>query len=144
MKRYGFTLIEMIIVLGLVVVIMAFSIPKSSSAYQEWQQRHFWQEMKQEWQLAQVRSQNLNKITEISYDQQERVIIFLSENHERKVAVPHSIRVNTFCPRTMKSDGYIQPGTWCFADNLHHEQINLKIQMAGGGYRIEKKEFYSE
>ncbi len=42
----------------------------------------------------------------------------------------------------MKANGYIQPGTWRFVDQLDQQQILMRIQMAGGGYRLEKKRLF--
>ena len=143
MKRSAFTMVEMVIALGIISFMLVLVIPKSTRTFQEWQQKQFWNELKQEWQLSQVRSQNHGVITDISYDQQDRAIVFCSKNHQRRINVPHTIRVREIKPRTMLSNGYIQPATWSFIDVLNHEELDLKIQMAGGGYRIEKKRIYS-
>lgn len=144
MNRRAFTMIEMIISLGIVASIMMLTVPKTTRSYQEWQGNQFWRELKQEWQLSQVRSQNEGEITDITYSQEERAIVFCSKNHRRKIRVPGFIRVRDLKARTMLSNGYIRPATWSFIDLLHHEEIDLKIQMAGGGYRIERQRIYSQ
>lgn len=111
MKRSAFTMVEMVIALGIISFMLVLVIPKLTRTFQEWQQKQFWNELKQEWQLSQVRSQNHGEITDISYDQQDRAIIFCSKNNQRRINVPHSIRVREIKPRTMLSNGYIQPAT---------------------------------
>lgn len=58
MKRSAFTMVEMVIALGIISFMLVLVIPKSTRTFQEWQQKQFWNELKQKWQLSQVRSQN--------------------------------------------------------------------------------------
>ena len=51
-------MVEMVIALGIISFMLILVIPKSTRTFQEWQQKQFWNELKQEWQLSQVRSQN--------------------------------------------------------------------------------------
>lgn len=138
MKRHGFSLIEMIITLFVVGLFFSFSIPASFIGYREWQHRRFWHEMRQEWQLSQVRAQQEQQRTDISYDYLEREIIFQFHNHRDRIKVPQNLKIQDSYECRMLPSGYVKPGTWVFIDQQHHQKIRMIIQMAGGGYRLEK------
>lgn len=142
MKRSGFTLVETMIVLVLVALIFSCSIPVSLMGLHEWQHRRFWQEMRQEWQVSQVRAQQEHQRTDISYDHVNREIIFQFHNHRERVSLPTNLKVANSYECQMLPSGYVKPGTWLFVDQQHHQTIRMIIQMAGGGYRIEKHRFH--
>ncbi|WP_295729962.1 type II secretion system protein [uncultured Limosilactobacillus sp.] len=141
MKRAGFTLVEMVIVLGIIGMILLTTTPPLMNGFQKWQHEQFWRELRQEWQFSQTTSMTSHQPTDIFYDPKTREVIFISTNHERTIKVPEQLRVQNAPSRVMKSSGYIQPGTWEFIDLLNHQEVLIRIQMAGGGYRIEKKRF---
>lgn len=144
MKKAGFTLVEMIVVLFLTALIFSLSVPASFAGLNEWQHRRFWNEMKQEWQLAQVRSQQQHQLTEINYDNVNHEIIFQFHNRRDRVVLPKNLKVQKSYECRMLSTGYVKPGTWIFIDQQHQQEIRMIIQMAGGGYRIEKRRLYPE
>lgn len=139
MRKPGFTLVEMVIVLGVMVMIITLTGPTACSGFQQWQQRIFWKDFKQEWQLAQVRAQSEEQSTLIRYDMEQRQVSFHANHRFQNITVPKSLKVRKSVERVMHAGGYIQPATWEFIDTINHQEIDVKIQMAGGGYRIEKK-----
>lgn len=141
MRRAGYTLAELVIVLGIIGALLTVTMPSLTNGIQQWQHQQFWRELRQEWQISQTMAMTNHQSTEISYDQRAREFVFISEHRERVIRVPRKLRVQSASSRTMKKDGYIQPGTWRFIDQLNHQEVLMRIQMAGGGYRIEKKRF---
>lgn len=143
MKRPGFTLIEMVVVLGIISLLGLLIVPRVSNRYVQWEHQRFWKELRQEWQFAQVSAVERHQITEIYYDPQRRELVFLAQNNRHLLKVPRKLYVEKIKSTVMKSNGYIRPDTWYFVDQLNHQKIQMKIQLAGGGYRIEKQRFYS-
>lgn len=144
MRRSAFTLTEMVIVLGMVVLISLVMVPRINNRYLHWEHQRFWKELRQEWQCAQVNAEEDHQMTEIFFDSRRREIVFLARNRRVVVKVPQKLRVEKINSTVMKSNGYIRPDTWCFIDQVNQQKIEMKIQLAGGGYRIEKQRLYSE
>ncbi len=131
------------IVLGIVSMILLFTVRLAGNGICQWQHNRFWRELRQEWQFSQSTALVNHQPTTINYDPVNREFVFISNNHERTIQVPEELRVQSAPARTMKANGYIQPGTWQFVDQLDQQQILMRIQMAGGGYRLEKKRLFA-
>lgn len=142
MKRPGFTLIEMTISLMIISLIMIITVPKATTAYDEWKTRKFWNSLRQEWQLSQVRAQVQQVPTEIYYQSKNRRLVFYSELQNHYVSLPDNIICYNVNEIKMHSNGYVKPTTWGFIDKQKKEEIKMKIQMGGGGYRLEKKRIH--
>lgn len=144
MTRHGFTLTETIVVLGIVALMGLLMVPRANSSYARWEHQRFWKELRQEWQFAQVNAEEQHQVTEIYYDPQKRELVFLAQNNRQVLKVPRQLRVEKINRTVMKSNGYIRPDTWRFVDQLNKQEIQMKIQLAGGGYRIEKQRLHSQ
>ncbi|WP_251547152.1 hypothetical protein [Limosilactobacillus caecicola] len=130
--------------MGIVTLIGLLGTSRITLTYSRWQHARFWNEFNQEWQAAQARAQNWQQATRIDYDQQRREFVFASNHYREKITVPSRLRVADVNDTIMKSSGYIHPDTWRFVDQLSQQEVLVKIQLAGGGYRIEKHRLYLE
>lgn len=141
-KNRGFTLLETLIVLGLVSLIFGFGAIQLDQAHAASQERHFWQNLQQNWQASQVRARGINKGTEITYLPSQHVIRFnwtdqhISPQH-RDVTIPQSIQVVSFAKLQMLSNGYVKARTQKFRSNLTNQNYDMKIQLAWGGFYVE-------
>lgn len=139
-KAGAFTVLEMVLVLGLVVVIMWIMGPQFGQGKQCMAEDRFWQSFRQEWQLAQMRVQLYHLPTTISYSSMTNSVDFTSDNHNRSVSLPSSLRLTAFTPIEMKADGYVCPGNRCFYSRARECRYRLVIQMARGEFDVEKEE----
>lgn len=64
-RRPAFTLLEMIIVLGIAALTMLIGWPSMQRTIQKNEERQFWQTFRQAWQAAQVRSKTSNESTHV-------------------------------------------------------------------------------
>lgn len=141
-KRAGFTLIESVIVLGLVALILSFGTVYSRRVAQVNAERAFWQSLKQNWQMsrAQVRAGKSGAVR-IFYVQNgirfKSIDIQSGARHVAQVPLPRTIRVQNFREIKMDTTGYVAPCTQRFVSSLTHQTYAMKIQLGWGGYHIE-------
>lgn len=143
MRKQGFTLMEMIVVLGLTALALTISWPAVHHNFEKTKQQIFFQSFRQEWQLAQANCKNNHEATRISYYSQERFFIFNNQHYQHEVKLPASLRL---CPRkdiNMHADGYVRPCSWELQNELDGHSYWMRFQMAWGGYRLEKGGLYS-
>lgn len=138
MRRDGFSILEMVIVLLIVSLLLTITFPKSIYSYQRWEQQRFWQGLQQHWQMAQTKAMNLHQTTFITYDMDKREINFSTNNVVSSLKVPKTLKVYGTKKVKIHTNGYIRPCSWRFRNELDSYDYVMKIQMAGGGYRIEK------
>ncbi|BAP86013.1 hypothetical protein LOOC260_115030 [Paucilactobacillus hokkaidonensis JCM 18461] len=141
-KNKGFTLLETLIVLGLVSLMFGFGALKLQPVNAASQERHFWQGLQQNWQASQTRAQGDNKGTEINYMPTANQIRFKWRDkkyntHYSDVVVPSTIQVVSFAPLKMLANGYVKAGTQKFHSTLTNKNYVMKIQLAWGGFYVE-------
>lgn len=74
--RPAFTLLEMIIVLGIAALTMLIGWPSMQRTIQKNEERQFWQTFRQAWQTAQVRSKTSNESTHVFYLKSPSQVVF--------------------------------------------------------------------
>lgn len=137
-KERAFTMVEMVIVLGIVSMLFALTAPRFIKSRQLIAEDQFWHALRQEWRNAQVEAQLNHRETAISYEEQSRQIIFTRLGERHPVAVPSTITVKPFGMIKMHCNGYVCPQTLTFDSAGRHQRYLMKIQLAWGGYRLEK------
>jgi competence protein ComGD len=140
-KWPAFTVVETIIVLGMVIMLLVMTMPNLNPVHQQVAEQQFWQTMRQNWQRAQVTAQLTHRGTIISYDHDSQQIDFRYPHQCVDVDIPSSLRVVRFGDVDMQEDGYVAPQTMTFDSKDHHRRYQMKIQLAWGGYRLEKTNY---
>lgn len=69
MKRPAFTLVEMVVVLGLVGAAVIIAAPQCLSAYRDWECQQFYKQLEQQWQAAVVHSRTNRVISTVRFGQ---------------------------------------------------------------------------
>ena len=141
MKKGGFTLIESIIVLGLVALSFTICWPHFSYNWDQFRQEQFFRRLKTEWQLAQTNARTNHSKTRISFS--DNCIYFDSQRYHHHLKMPPKLKLRDHMNVTMHADGYVHPCTWEFCSELDRHVYYMRIQMAWGGYRIEKGGVYT-
>ena len=136
--RSGFTVIETVIVMGLVAIIVAFLIPGIANRRAYQQEQFFWNQLRQDWRSAQLRARTERVTTVIRYDQATNQINFVSSGTYDSLDVPSTLKVVRFVPFSMHENGYVKPQTQEFCSTLTKRRYLMRIQLAWGGYHIEK------
>lgn len=143
MKQNGFTMLEIMITLGLVSLIVLFTWPSISNSQQSAIERAFWQNFQQSWREAQLRSKESHQQTAVKFDYQAYQIEFswIENHHEqrRNLVIPETLEVVTFEPFTMHENGYTRARTQEFVSSINKRHYWMKIQLAWGGYRLDYK-----
>lgn len=137
MKK-AFTTIEMVIVLGIVALLLAFTMPNFTHSRQLMMEEQFWRSMRQQWRTAQIAAQLHHQATNVDYDKEAQQITFSTGRHHTEVVVPGTLTVRRFNAIEMHEDGYVRPQTMVFDSRLNDCRYLMKIQLAWGGYRLEK------
>ncbi|WP_137597499.1 prepilin-type N-terminal cleavage/methylation domain-containing protein [Paucilactobacillus kaifaensis] len=141
-KNKGFTLLETLIVLGLVSLMFGFGAVQLRQVAAASQERHFWQSLRQNWQASQVRARGNDKGTDINYLPSRRAIRFSwTDQHiiprHNDVVIPKTIQVISFAKLKMLPNGYVKARTQKFRSNLTNQNYDMKIQLAWGGFYVE-------
>lgn len=137
-KKRAFTVAEMLVVLGIICMLFALATPPFIKNRQLMAEDQFWHALRQEWRNAQVEAQLNHRETTIKYEKQSRQIIFTRLGKQKMVAVPSTITVKPFGIIGMHGNGYVRPRTLAFYSAARHQRYLMKIQLAWGGYRLEK------
>ncbi|MGN1279626.1 MAG: hypothetical protein ACI4T4_02955 [Limosilactobacillus sp.] len=137
-KPRAFTSIEMIVVLGLVAAIYLVIAPTFRPSSQAIAEQQFWHELRQDWRAAQVAAQVRHQPTIVDYYPNTQQIVFDCDGDRTLLNVPPTIAVTDFDEFIIDNTGYTAPRTIKFRSRLHHCQYLMKIQLAWGGYRLEK------
>lgn len=135
--RSGFTILETVIVLGIVAILVMFSVPSISKSQAHHQEQLFWSELRQNWRNAQLQARNARQTTNIQYDQTTKRITFATALTANSVQVPGTLRVVKFTSFQMHANGYVKPQTQEFASTLTGRRYLMRIQLAWGGYHVE-------
>lgn len=141
MKRVGFTLVESVIVLGLVAISFTICWPHFNHDWDQYKQDQFFAQLKTEWQLAQSNAKSRREPTKISFYCDH--ISFDSQHYYQELKLPAKLKMRDHTDVVMHADGYVRPCTWEFCSELDHHVYYMRIQMAWGGYRIEKAGLYT-
>lgn len=141
MKRAGFTLLESMLVLLLITISFTISWPHFTHNWDQFRQDQFFRRLKSEWQLAQSNAKDHHEATQISFLNDR--IHFDNEHYHHCLNLPKNLKVRDHTDLTMHADGYVRPCTWEFCSELDHHVYYMRVQMAWGGYRIEKGGLYS-
>ena len=143
MKKEAFTMLETIIVLILSVVIITFSFPNLMRSRQVVAEHEFWNDFRQSWQAAQVRSKTKHIETMVTFDPVSYQIEFDWRDQQKlvkgKLDIPETILVRKFDDFKMHENGYTKPRTQYFQSSINWRRYLMRIQLAWGGYRIEEK-----
>lgn len=134
----AFTSIEMIVVLGMVVVIYCLLSPSFKPSRQAIVEQEFWHGMRQEWRAAQAAAQVHHQATEIDYHPASQQIEFGRAGKITRLAIPSTLKVDCFGRFVIDDSGYTAPQTMRFTSRREHCSYLMKIQLAWGGYRLEK------
>lgn len=137
-NQRAFTSIEMIVVLGLVAVIYLVIAPTFQPSWQAIAEQQFWHELRQDWRAAQVTAQVRHQSTTVQHYLSTRQIVFNSDGHRTILNIPPTIEVEPFDMFIIDKTGYAAPQTIEFKSRLKHCRYLMKIQLAWGGYRLEK------
>lgn len=141
MKRDGFTLLESLVVLMLVAISFTICWPKFNYHWDCFEQEQFFHRLRAEWQLAQSSAKNNQEETDISYNHSH--VDFVNADYHHQLKLPRKLKMRDHTDLTMHADGYVRPCTWEFCSEIDHRVYYMHIQMAWGGYRIEKGGFYT-
>lgn len=143
MKKEAFTMLETIIVLILTVIIITFSFPNLMRSRQVAAEHEFWNNFRQSWQAAQVRSKTKHTETMVTFDPVNYQIEFDWREQRKlvkdKLDIPETILVKKFADFKMHENGYTKPRTQEFQSSINGRTYLMRIQLAWGGYRIEEK-----
>lgn len=137
MKK-AFTTIEVVIVLGIIALLLTFTMPNFVHSRQLMMEEQFWRSMRQQWRTAQIAAQLHHQATNVDYDKETQQIIFSTGGHHTEVVVPGTLIVRHFNTIEMHEDGYVRPQTMMFDSQLNDQRYLMKVQLAWGGYRLEK------
>ncbi|WP_294543914.1 type II secretion system protein [uncultured Limosilactobacillus sp.] len=136
-RRQAFTLLEMLIVLGIVALTLLISWPSMHRAVQKNAERQFWQIFRQAWQAAQVRSKTSQESTRVVYLRHRNLIVFSWPNDSEQIRVPETLFVKRFNDIEMKKTGYVSPQTEEFISTLDGTDYQMRIQLAWGSYHVQ-------
>lgn len=143
MKKQAFTLLEVLIVLILTALIVSFSFPNLTRSRQVIAEHEFWDDFRQAWQAAQVRSKTKHVETTVTFDPESYRIEFCWREQQQLVSdrldVPETLLVKKFDSFKMHENGYTKPRTEEFQSSINGRVYLMRIQLAWGGYRIEAK-----
>ncbi len=107
-RRPAFTLLEMIIVLGIAALTMLIGWPSMQRTIQKNEERQFWQTFRQAWQAAQVRSKTSNESTHVFYLKSHSQVVFFWASGTEHINVPSTLSVRRFNDIEMKKNGLCQ------------------------------------
>jgi competence protein ComGD len=141
MRKRGFTLAESVIVLGLIAMSFTICWPYFSCNWDQFRQDQFFRHFRTEWQLAQSNAKTRHFETRISFS--DDCVHFSGQNYHHDLQMPPKLKLRDHKNVTMHSDGYVRPCTWEFCSELDKHVYYMRIQMAWGGYRIEKGGLYT-
>lgn len=136
--RRAFTSVEMIVVMGLVAVIYLLLVPNFQPSRQAIVEREFWHGMRQEWRAAQVAAQVRHQVTVIDYHPASQQIAFDRDGNTTCLNIPPTLKADRFSRFMIDGSGYTAPQTMRFTSQREHCSYLMKIQLAWGGYRLEK------
>lgn len=134
----AFTSVEMIVVLGLVAVIYLILTPTFQPSRQLIAEQQFWHGMRQNWRAAQVAAQVRHQPTAIDYHPGTQQITFDRGDNKVALNIPSTIETEDFDMIIIDDSGYTAPQTIRFKSRLRHCRYLMKVQLAWGGYRLEK------
>ena len=141
MRRPAFTLVEMLLVLGIVAASFWLVTPRAIRGYQVWEQQRFFKQLEQQWQAAAVHARVSQRASSVKvlFDSRQICFIWHSAHHmQRKdLAVPGSLTLVTpgKIGWKLQTDGYTTPGTIGFIDRQTGARYEVRIQM-GGAYKF--------
>lgn len=138
-KHRGFTLFETLIVLGLVTLLFCLITPNYFQSRQLIIENQFWHSLRQQWRTAQINAQLHHRSTIISYQSATRQLVFDSYKSKEEISLPTTLSIETIETVVMHEDGYVKPQTIVFYSRAKHCHYLMKIQLAWGGYRVEKE-----
>lgn len=143
MKKDAFTMLEAIIILILTAIIITFSFPNLTRSRQVVVEHEFWNDFRQSWQAAQVRSKTKHIETMVTFDPVSYQIEFDWREQRKlvkdKLDIPETILVRKFDDFKIHENGYTKPRTQEFQSSINGRKYLMRIQLAWGGYRIEEK-----
>ncbi|MFR0609697.1 prepilin-type N-terminal cleavage/methylation domain-containing protein [Limosilactobacillus mucosae] len=136
-RRPAFTLLEMMIVLGITALTMLIGWPSMQRTIQKNEERQFWQTFRQAWQAAQVRSKTSNESTRVFYLKSHSQVVFSWASGAERINVPDTLLVRRFNDVEMKKTGYVSPQTEEFISTLDNTDYQMRIQLAWGSYHVQ-------
>lgn len=137
-RRLAFTSVEMIVVLGLVAAIYLMLAPNFQPSRQAIAEQQFWHGLRQNWRAAQVAAQVRHQPTIVDDCSETHRIKFERGEHLTYLDIPPTLEVESFDMFVIDDTGYTAPRTIRFKSRRQHCCYLMKIQLAWGGYRLEK------
>lgn len=99
MRRPAFTLVEMLLVLGIVAASFWLVTPRAIRGYQVWEQQRFFKQLEQQWQAAAVHARVSQRASSVKvlFDSRQICFIWHSAHHTQRkdLAVPGSLTLVT-------------------------------------------------
>ena len=94
-KRSGFTLIEMILVLGILALTLLLTTPKMVRSYEHWEQQRFFKRLEQEWNGSLTYARAIDHRVFVQFIPTRQVVSFQTKNNGQaytNLKLPHSLR----------------------------------------------------
>lgn len=137
-KRSGFTLIEMILVLGILALTLLLTTPKMVRSYEHWEQQRFFKRLEQEWNGSLTYARAIDHRVFVQFIPTRQVVSFQTKNNGQaytNLKLPHSLRMGIGNEGEkdwqITQDGITSPGTITFYDRRTEERYEMRIQMGG-------------
>ncbi len=141
-KRSGFTLIEMILVLGILALTLLLTTPKMVRSYEHWEQQRFFKRLEQEWNGSLTYARAIDHRVFVQFIPTRQVVSFQTKNNGQaytNLKLPHSLRMGIGNEGEkdwqITQDGITSPGTITFYDRRTEERYEMRIQM-GGAFKL--------
>lgn len=138
-SRLAYTLVETLIVLGIVGGLFLLGGLKVQPLLQKNAEQVFWQELKDNWQLSETRAKSKQIGTSIRNVGNQYIRFESIDGNTRlrkDVTVPATLKIRYFGEVNMHQNGYVKPGTQRFYSTLTGKNYAMKIQLAWGGYYV--------
>lgn len=137
-QRPGFTLIEMILVLGIVALTLLLTTPRVIRAYDQWEQQRYLKQVEQEWNATLMYARSVHHSVLVKYEPTNQMVKFQTKSNGRgfvELKAPHSLQVGEKREGSrnwkITADGLTGPGTMVFFDKQTEERYEARIQMGG-------------
>lgn len=140
MRKTAFTMVEALVVLGLTALIIGIAAPSLTQSKRVMAEQQFWRLLRRNWRQAQMRAELNHQATRIEHNSTAATIDFYWPGGIQQVKIPGTLKVRRFNNLRLTADGYMRAQTQFFYSDIDRCFYLMKIQLAWGGYRIEKKD----
>ncbi|KRL94792.1 type II secretion system protein [Limosilactobacillus equigenerosi] len=149
MKRPAFTLVELLIVLGMVALMILLSGPQVRRMQMNLNEQVFWHRFRQQYLVGLQTARRGDGPTVIVYLPSKHQMYFqhFKAAPDARISVPKSLQVRNDRQVTIQNHtAYTAPQTWQLVNNDEDYQYAITFQMGGGEYHLrreKKPRFYS-